>query len=599
MSIVTLGRRAWTSWTFIAILAALCGFLGILQNRWLGEIAAAERARLRSELQTQLNRLSREFDEDIAQACSALLPSNSEIEALGREEAYARRYTVWKKSREPLFSRIALAIPADDSVRLLQLDSQTAHFTPADWPAEWDGVKDQLIARITHSGRPFASSASTVIDIPRFEHAHDRPAGEAEWLLLDLNVDYVRGTLLPDLLQKYAGAGGKLDYEAQVVSVKNPSTVLFQSGTRAGHSLLTPDASVALFNIDPSALRGPRQEFSGEFGRHGPPSAGRGRTWRHPPPHEMAPTEMARGPWYSPPPREPRLPMRGPGRGRWRLSVQHQAGSLEAVAARAKWQNLAASLGILALILTTAAALARFSRREHQLAEMQMNLVAGVSHELRTPLAVIRTAAFNLRGKLAQNPAQVGRYGELIQNESEKLGALVEQVLRFSSARAGHAIRSRQPVDVPALIESSLRRPRSAPHLEVKSQIEPGLPLIPGDAEALEHALQNLVDNAVKYSGGENACIRVSARAVTDRHRPAVEIRVADGGPGIPAHERKRIFDPFFRGEKALREQVHGTGLGLALVKKIVESHGGSIRVEDGGMGGAEFILTIPAEAPA
>ena len=77
-----------------------------------------------------------------------------------------------------------------------------------------------------------------------------------------------------------------------------------------------------------------------------------------------------------------------------------------------------------------------------------MEFVAGVSHELRTPLTVIRTAAFNLRGKVASNPSQVERYGALIQQESERLGAIVEQVLRFASAKAGRVVQERQPVSV-------------------------------------------------------------------------------------------------------------------------------------------------------
>ena len=129
------------------------------------------------------------------------------------------------------------------------------------------------------------------------------------------------------------------------------------------------------------------------------------------------------------------------GQGRWRLLVRHQAGSLETIVARARWRNLAISAGILLLIMATVAALVRFSRQAQQLADLQMNFVAGVSHELRTPLTVIRTAAFNLRGKIASRPEQVERYGKLIQEESEKLAAMVEQVLQFASTKAGRVIR--------------------------------------------------------------------------------------------------------------------------------------------------------------
>jgi signal transduction histidine kinase len=287
------------------------------------------------------------------------------------------------------------------------------------------------------------------------------------------------------------------------------------------------------------------------------------------------------------------------GTARWQLLVRHQAGSIEAVVSRARWQNLATSLGILLLILATIATLVRFSRRAQKLAELQMNFVAGVSHELRTPLAVIRTAAFNLRDKIATRPEQVERYGALIHNESEKLEALVEQVLRFSSARAGHAIRAREPVAVETLIEEALRSSSAAiaaSKCVLEKQIDPGLPLVLADQLAMKHALQNLVENALKYGTERNNWIGVFASLAPHKNgAAAVEIRVADRGPGIPADEQDQIFDPFFRGRRALEDQIHGTGLGLNLVKKIVEAHDGTIRVKSDPENGTEFVMSIPA----
>ena len=163
--------------------------------------------------------------------------------------------------------------------------------------------------------------------------------------------------------------------------------------------------------------------------------------------------------------------------------------------------------GLLLLILATVASLVRSSRRERQMAELQMNFVEGVSHELRTPLTVIRTAAFNLRGNLAQKPEQVTRYGALIQTESEKLTALVDQVLSYGSARSGRVIAQRSPVAIDALIESTLQSSRLGlenTNLTIKKEIAPDLPLVLADPEAMEHVLQNLFENAVKYGTESN-----------------------------------------------------------------------------------------------
>ena len=243
----------------------------------------------------------------------------------------------------------------------------------------------------------------------------------------------------------------------------------------------------------------------------------------------------------------------------------------------------------------------RLSSQRQRYAELQMNFVAGVSHELRTPLSVIRTAAFNLRGKLAHKPDQVERYGELIQDESEKLTALVQQVLQYGNARAGRVIRQRTPVSVEGLIENSLRSSRLAakePKPMVEKRVQPGFALVLADQQALTHALQNLLDNAVKYATGDHPWIGVFAAAITNANGTTVEIRVADRGPGIPKDEREHIFDPFFRGRRALEDQVHGTGLGLSLVKQIVEAHGGAIEVRSEPSQGTEFVIRLPAAPP-
>jgi signal transduction histidine kinase len=228
---------------------------------------------------------------------------------------------------------------------------------------------------------------------------------------------------------------------------------------------------------------------------------------------------------------------------------------------------------------------------------MQMDFVAGVSHELRTPLTAIYTAGHNLRGRVAQNPAQVERYGEMIQQESGRLRDLVEQVLRFAGANAGRVIQEPTPVSVAGLIEETLESSRcamQAAHCTIEKRIDDGLPEILADPMAMKQALQNLLVNAVKYGAKDDPWIGVSATALPD----GVEIRVADRGPGIPEEEQKHIFDAFFRGRRAVQDQVHGAGLGLNLVKKIVEAHKGSIRLKSAPGEGAEFIVRLPA-APA
>jgi signal transduction histidine kinase len=277
------------------------------------------------------------------------------------------------------------------------------------------------------------------------------------------------------------------------------------------------------------------------------------------------------------------------------MYARHRAGSLEAVVAQTRLRNLAVMSGVLLLLIATMVVLIRYTRRAQRLAELQMDFVAGVSHELRTPLAVIRTAAYNLRGKLANNPAQVEKYGALIQQESERLTELVEQVMCFASAKAGKVIRPTEPIPVERVVEESLKSCRSLieqAHCIVEKHVDPDLPLVMGDPVALKQAVHNLLSNAAKYGAEGGRWIGIYAQREGDH---AVVIRVADRGPGIPAEERESVFDPFFRGRRAIEDQIHGTGLGLNLVKGIVEAHGGTITVESAPGKGTEFSIRIPA----
>jgi signal transduction histidine kinase len=511
------------------------------------------------------------------------LPTSDEI-AQGRDAAYAVRYLRWRESHDRVFRRIALAIPEKGDVTLRALNLETAEFAPAEWPPEWSALHERLAERV-EGGRPpgrMSNSDPLLLEFPRFAPAPNEPGmREVEWLVLELNRDYLAGKLLPELLRRHLGVAGSVDYDAEVVAAADRSILLYDSDPQQRIDR-NPDASVPLLDI-----RG------GPMGGRGGSPFGMGRGM-------MAGFGRGRGP--GPGPRgEGGGPPFEPGPGRWVMLVRHRAGSLDALVARTRQRNLAVSGGLLLLLIATITLLVRYSRQAQQLAELQMNFVAGVSHELRTPLTVIRTAAYNLRGKLAGRPEQVERYGALIQAESEKLAALVEQVLRFASAQAGHVIRGKEPVDVESLIEEGLRSSRAAlagGSLTVEKHIDADLPPVLADGLALRHALQNLVDNALKYGTEGSNWLGVFARKVEDERGAAVEIRIADRGPGIPLDEQSQIFDPFFRGRRAVQDQVHGTGLGLNLVKKIVEAHGGAIRVESEPMRGAEFIVRIPAAPP-
>jgi signal transduction histidine kinase len=570
MDLEKIRKRALLSWASVILLAILCTVLAALQYRWTAQVAAGEQLRLKSNLDSRLELLRRSFNDRIDSACLAFVPSSSDFARQSAEDAYLEKYRSQHKAQQDIVESIALAVPQGDDLLLFVPDADGHHFVETAWPSDWTATHDELFAR-ANGGHPGASRPQipTLRTVPHFGREEEGRLGrtvarEQDWLILKLNDAYIARTLIPEMLNAYLSVSGKLDYDAQVVVNQIPFAPLYESQSRAAsRNVWIPDASVALLEMNP-----PTMAFSNvQRATASPPS--------------------------------PPLPTRASGL--WLLRVHPHAGSLEAIVAGARRRNIALSVGLLLLILATVASLVRSSRRERQMAELQMNFVEGVSHELRTPLTVIRTAAFNLRGNLAQRPEQVARYGALIQTESEKLTALVEQVLRYGSARFGRVIAKRSPVAIDALIESSLHSSRLGPqsaHLNIEKKIARDLPLVLADPEALEHVLQNLFENAVKYGTESSNWIGIFAARAPANGEPAVEVRVADHGPGIPQEEREHIFDSFYRGRRAMQDQIHGTGLGLTLAKKIMEAHGGTIAVKSDPSEGTEFIIRIPAAPP-
>jgi signal transduction histidine kinase len=399
--------------------------------------------------------------------------------------------------------------------------------------------------------------------MPAFRGGEPRPGnpGDAVWIGFELDRQAVREAVIPELVRHHLGAGGESDYQVTVVARSGPPEVIYESDPGQSRNIAgAADASVSLFEagMGPSRMGPPPPGFPGG----GPP----------------------------------------PERGAWKMSVRHRAGSLEAVVSRTRSANLAVTAVVLLLMMATVAALIRYTRHAQRLAELQMNFVAGVSHELRTPLTVIHTAAYNLQGKLASQPQQVERYGALIQKESGRLNALVEQILRFAGIEAGKAIEASGPVAVEELIDSAIENSReliSSAGCTVEKRVAAGLPTVVGDRAALSHVLANLIGNAAKYGVRDGAAERWIGVTASPAGPHAVEIRVADRGPGIPHGERDRIFDAFFRGARARDAQIRGTGLGLSISKKIVEAHGGTMAVKSEPMQGSEFIVRLPAGASA
>ncbi len=231
--------------------------------------------------------------------------------------------------------------------------------------------------------------------------------------------------------------------------------------------------------------------------------------------------------------------------------------------------------------------------REARVAKLQTDFVNKVSHELRTPLTSIRMFVETLQLGRLQDPERQREALEIVADETARLSGLISRLLdwaRMESGRRTYEL-TRQPVGpildraIEALAPQLLHQPA-----EVVREEAPGLPPVLADREALSEALLNLLNNALKYTGAQKKITLAAAPGAA-----GVWLRVTDNGPGIPGREQKRIFLKFYRARDPLSRTIEGTGLGLAMVKHIVEAHGGRITVRSEVGQGATFGIWLPA----
>jgi signal transduction histidine kinase len=399
---------------------------------------------------------------------------------------------------------------------------------------------------------------------------------------------FIRERLLPQLAERHFTHTGDAAYRAAVVQAADPKQVVYRSSPDAPTDPARADASDTLFNAhgDPLMFLARGALRQGQALRDAPgqmPPGGRDT-------HNVVVSVI----------REKRdaagtirTQVLGGEAGRWRLLLQHERGSLEAAVAGVRQRNLLVSFGILLLMGVSVGLLAMSSRRAQRLARQQMEFVAGVSHELRTPVAVIRSAAENLSHGLVDDPTRVRRYGDAIQVEARRLGEMVERVLQFAGIESGRAA-TRSPVSVTPIVDAAIDATLAADdRLTIERHVAADLPPVLGDADLLRSAVQNLLVNAAKY-GGTDRWIGVRIDAAGSGRSHEVQISIADRGRGIAGADLPHIFEPFYRGADAVARQIQGSGLGLALVQRIVHSHGGRVTVASREGLGSTFTIHIP-----
>lgn len=232
--------------------------------------------------------------------------------------------------------------------------------------------------------------------------------------------------------------------------------------------------------------------------------------------------------------------------------------------------------------------------RIRQLENTRQEFVANVSHELRTPLSLIKGFVETLLDGARHDPEKCTRFLQTIEKHADRLTFLIEDLLTISKLESGQVVMNRHPVDLNDEVQrvvDDLRTRAAEKNSVIENTVPAGL-TARADADRLQQVFFNLIENAIKY-GRNDGKVVVGGHARPDGK---VEMWVRDDGPGIPPDARDRVFERFYRVDRARARETGGTGLGLSIVKHIVQGHGGEVWLKSQMGGGTTFSFTLPAE---
>jgi signal transduction histidine kinase len=621
--------------------------LGALQYRWVGQVSEAEREQMKQSLDRRSREFADEFDREIGRAYQIFRPTPGS--GPSTPDRFTQQYEEWQATaRFPAMLKTAYyATQNSNDLVLHRYSVNSRAFETVEWPASLEPVRTRLARTLPKvsamaAAKPGESGLTGFVittlpvmpDVPALVISGPPalPSGAgveamhgpgvtasftvdvrsaSSYVVLELDREQLASTVLPAMAARHFPEDDADRFRIAVVDNKDQ---LLMSRGLSGRTLdvSKADASAPFFGIRMETLRGAMTPLMGQAAKptvmfstrvpgpdetSQPRQAGRGSgamIITKPGVEtsnslsmviEQHATEVART-----------AATRAVSSAGWTLLLQHGAGSLDAAVSRVRHRNLWLSFGILGVLAASAGLVLVNARRSEKLAAQQMDFVATVSHELRTPVAVIRSAAQNLAAGVVHEPDQARRYGDLIEAEGRRLTDMVEQVLEYAGLSDAKRVPNHRPVNTGLVVRDVVAASESLPEAEritFEVRIDDGTPAVMAEEDSIRRALLNLIGNALKY-GADGGWIGITVARGTGRDSGHVAISVADRGRGIPAEDLAHIFKPFYRGAYARDRQIHGNGLGLSLVKRIAEAHGGRVNVKSAPGEGTTFTLVLP-----
>jgi signal transduction histidine kinase len=609
-------RVAWaTAVSGIAILLILVAFL---QYHWNMQIRQATEVRLGADLESVMMKWHLNLYRELSTICIAL-QVGPDSGAQDHWSDYLRRYEGWRSA--PNDTRFIENIYSNPDVvsgiyiyeassgangRWFVLDPDADRIEPSSKPAElkalllrlqqrsanlrvalraWQG-DDLSQAEAPEKESPALRTSRTKAitgwqfdeNIPAIAHPILRRTANVvsaknpvDWLVVVLNRDTITRRIFPELAHQYFEDSQGLEYRLAVVSVGKTSRLLYSSDSSFGIADMSrADSVMNIFGPPPESTEGSFWQVVNDR------ESLRGEEW-----HRFS------GPVWFP------VFQQDEESQHWILFLKRRTGSMEASVTKVWQANLFAGAVVLLLLAASMFLVLIATRHERAVAAMQMDFVTSISHELRSPLTAMLAAGQNLSDGVARD---VSHYGALVTAQARQLIDLVDQIVLFAALKDGKKKYQLMALTINEALES-LRKTTLAVlatgGFEVHLQIEENLPCILADKQALVRCLKNLIENAAKYSG-DSRWIGISAQPEEPSNPDAgVKITVADHGVGIAPSELPRIFEPFYRGPGAIAAQIHGSGLGLSVVKHIVNAMHGRLSVSSKVGEGSTFVMHL------
>ena len=494
----------------VGLTSLLLVVLAFLQNRWVNELSEFQLDQMERTLQASTRALSRDFSREFTRMRRTFYVGRTrsvEAEIIGDYQDWTDSFKfphligdVYWIDHDPN------ANEAIGSNRVRRVDIEAGLLEPVEWPAALERIHRELSSADPQSFQDRGDRA-------RFARGLTGPVGDhlfglvvsqeresyASWAVALLRNDVLINEFIPFDVEEYFGPDETRDYDVWIVDEADETNVIYASNSAL------PTAALA----SPDIRRG--------LGDDSPD---------------------------------------------WVILAKHRSGSLQVVIDEYRTRNLSMSFGVVIVLGLSFAFLVVATRRAQSLAESQLEFVAGVSHELRTPIAGISSLSQNLADGVVGSLDQAARYGECINNESHRLADMVEGVLHFSAIRSGQYRYESQSIDLASVVdeELDLLDPAMVSQFALKREVDPEVPAVIGDEQALRSLVQNLVSNSMKFceAGDE---ISVTLRPAAAR-AGIVELRVVDNGHGIERADIPHIFKPFYRGQNARDHQVGGVRTG-------------------------------------